>query len=131
MRRFAYPLPLLVALTAGLTGCDKLGLETPATIAAKKEADGKAVGGACRNAMRAIEDCYTLNPKANKAAVYAGWMEMDAYMRDNKLEGTAATVPRSGAAASDAPDGEAASEKPAEKAADKPADKPAEKAKGH
>ena len=122
MRRFAYLLPLLVVL---LSGCDKLGLETPATIAAKKEADGKAVGGACRNAMRAIEDCYTLNPKANKAAVYAGWMEMDAYMRDNKLEGTAATVPRSGAAASDAPDGEAtASDKPAEKAPEKAAEKP-------
>ena len=126
MRRFAYLLPLLVVLL--LSGCDKLGLETPATIAAKKEADGKAVGGACRNAVRAIEDCYTLNPKANKAAVYAGWMEMDQYMRDNKLEGTAATVPRAGAAASDAPDGEAAA---SDKPADKPAEKAPEKAKAH
>ena len=128
MRRFAYLLPLLVVL---LSGCDKLGIETPATIAAKKEADGKAVGGACRNAMRAIEDCYTLNPKANKAAVYAGWMEMDAYMRDNKLEGTAATVPRGGAAASDTQDGEAAADKPADKPAEKAPEKAAEKPKAH
>jgi len=125
MRRFACFLPLLLALA----GCDKLGIDTPATIAAKKEADGKAVGGACRNALRAIEDCYTLNPKANKAAVYAGWMEMDAYMRDNKLEGTPSTIPRAGAAsgADEASDGEA----PADKPADKPMDKAADKAKAH
>ena len=36
--------------------------------------------------MRAIEDCYVLNPKAQKAAIYAGWREMDDYMRENKLE---------------------------------------------
>ena len=44
--------------------------------------------------MRAIEDCYTLNPKAEKAAVYTGWREMDEYMRENKLEGVAPTEPR-------------------------------------
>ena len=55
-------LPLLLA--AGLSGCDLLGIESGSVTAAKKEAEGKAVGGACRHAMRAIEDCYTLNPKA-------------------------------------------------------------------
>lgn len=121
-----------------LAGCDKLGIDTPATIAARKEADAKAVGGACRNALRAIEDCYTLNPKANKAAVYAGWMEMDQYMRDNKLEGTAPVVTRgaSGAPATDDEDGakpaaDKTADKATDKAADKPADKPAEKTKGH
>ena len=44
--------------------------------------------------MRAIEDCYTLNPKAVKASVYTGWREMDEYMRENKLEGIAPVVPR-------------------------------------
>lgn len=116
-----------------LSGCDKLGIDTPATIAARKDADAKAVGGACRNALRAIEDCYTLNPKANKAAIYAGWMEMDQYMRDNKLEGTAPVVPRADTSGPRAADGEDASaskpatDKPAEKTADKPGDKPADK----
>lgn len=53
------------------------------------EADAKATGSACRHALRGIEDCYALNPKAPRAAVYAGWKEMDAYMRENKLEGMA------------------------------------------
>jgi hypothetical protein len=44
--------------------------------------------------MRAIEDCYILNPKADKSAIYTGWREMDEYMRENKLEGVAPTEPR-------------------------------------
>lgn len=83
-------LPLLLVLT----GCEQLGIEDPAKAAALREAEGKAVGSACRHAMRAIEDCYTLNPKASKAAVYAGWREMDEYMRENKLEGVAPALPR-------------------------------------
>ena len=133
MRRSAVLLlPVVLFAGAALSGCDKLGLETPATIAAKKEADGKAVGGACRNAMRAIEDCYTLNAKASKAAVYAGWMEMDAYMRDNKLEGTPPVVPRPGAASEAQQDDDAAADTKSEAKADPKAEaKPAEKPKGH
>ena len=37
--------------------------------------------------MRGLEDCYTLNPKASKALVFAGWKDMDEYMRSNKIEG--------------------------------------------
>ena len=51
------------------------------------EADGKAIGGACRHALRGIEDCYRLNEKALKTAVFEGWKEMDIYMRENKIEG--------------------------------------------
>ena len=69
-----------------LSGCELLGLDSPEKIAAAKEADGKAIGSACRHAGRAIEDCYVLNPKAQRAAVFAGWREMDEYMRENKLE---------------------------------------------
>lgn len=81
----------LLAITAAasllaLGGCDLLGIEGATAIAARKEAEGKAIGAACRNAARAIEDCYTLNKKADKAAIYAGWREMDDYMRENKLE---------------------------------------------
>jgi hypothetical protein len=89
-------LPLLSALALGvlLAGCEMLGIPDPAKEAAAKEAEGKAIGSACRHAMRAIEDCYTLNPKALKSAVYTGWREMDEYMRENKLEGVAPVLPR-------------------------------------
>ncbi|MDI4633021.1 hypothetical protein J7U46_08160 [Pelomonas sp. V22] len=90
MKRLLLTLPLL----AGLVACEQLGIEDPAKIAAAKEAEGKAVGSACRHASRAIEDCYLLNPKALKAAVFAGWKEMDEYMRENKLEGVTPVVPR-------------------------------------
>lgn len=90
------PLWWMGCLLAGLqlAGCDQLGIETPAKSAERQEAEAKAVGSACRHAMRAIEDCYVLNPKAEKSAVFAGWREMDEYMRENKLEGVAPTVPR-------------------------------------
>ena len=53
----------------------------------QREAEAKAIGGACRHALRGLEDCFTLNPKASKAMVFAGWKEMDQYMRENKIEG--------------------------------------------
>ena len=104
--------PTLLALLAcaPLAGCDLFGIESGATVAARSEAEGKAIGSACRHAMRAIEDCYILNPKAVKASVYAGWREMDEYMRENKLEGVTPVVPR--------PDPAAAKKKPAASAPD-------------
>ena len=92
-----HPVPAIAfALIASglLAGCDQLGIESASATQARTEADAKAIGSACRHAMRAIEDCYTLNPKADKAAAYAGWREMDEYMRENKLEGVAPVVPR-------------------------------------
>lgn len=77
-----------------LAACDQLGIDTPQKAAERQLADAKAVGSACRHALRAIEDCYTLNPKADKASVFGGWREMDEYMRENKLEGVAPVVPR-------------------------------------
>ena len=88
------PALLLLAL---LAGCEMLGLDSPEKLAAVKEGESKAVGSACRHANRAIEDCYGLNPKAQKAAVFAGWREMDEYMRENKLEAVAPTLARAGA----------------------------------
>lgn len=76
----------LVFLTPLLAGCDQLGLETPAAELAREEAEGKAVGGACRQAGRALEDCYQINPRAPKAAIFTGWRDMDGYMRENKIE---------------------------------------------
>jgi hypothetical protein len=93
---------VLVCVTAAslLAGCDQLGIETPQKATERQVADARAVGSACRHALRAIEDCYTLNPKAEKASVFAGWREMDEYMRENKLEGVAPVVPRPAPAAS-------------------------------
>jgi hypothetical protein len=91
--RASITLALSVALL-GLSGCDQLGLDTPAKAAERKQAEARAIGSACRHAMRAIEDCYVLNPKADKSSVFAGWREMDEYMRENKLEGVAPVVPR-------------------------------------
>ena len=85
-------LRLLIPATIGLSlvGCDaiqqQLGLEDPAAKAARTEADGKAVGGACRQSGRAIEDCYSIYSWLPKSSIYEGWRDMDAYMRENKLE---------------------------------------------
>jgi hypothetical protein len=75
-----------LALILTLCGCEQLGVETPAQTAARQEAEGKAVGGACRHAGRALEDCYKSSPKISKAAIYTGWRDMDTYMRENKIE---------------------------------------------
>lgn len=83
-----FPLSLIAMLCAALTlaGCERLGIADPVKEAAGKEADARAIGGACRHAGRALEDCYALNPEAGKAAVFAGWKEMSDYMRENKIE---------------------------------------------
>ena len=83
-------LRLLAATAAALllSGCDKIPGLGPDPRIAQREAEAKAIGGACRHALRGLEDCYTLNPKAAKASVFAGWKDMDAYMRENKIEGT-------------------------------------------
>lgn len=69
-----------------LAGCEQLGIENPALVAAAREAEGRAVGSACRHSGRALEDCFFLNPRAQKAAIFTGWRDMDAYMRENNLE---------------------------------------------
>ena len=69
-----------------LAACEQLGIEDPAKINAAKDAEGKAIGSACRYSARTIEECYSLNPRALKASVFAGWLTMDGYMRENKLE---------------------------------------------
>jgi hypothetical protein len=81
---------IAAALLISLSGCDfiqqQLGIEDLNAKAARADAEGKAVGGACRQSGRAIEDCYSIYAWLPKAAIYEGWRDMDAYMRDNKLE---------------------------------------------
>ena len=127
MRRHTFATTVLA--TALLAGCDMiggaLGIESPEKVAAMREADGKAIGGACRHAGRAIEDCYALNKKAEKASVFAGWRDMNDYMRENKIEPVAPQVGAQVANANARAAAEAPSEKPAPKAAE------SGKAKGH
>ncbi len=76
----------LLAAALLLSGCDLEALLADPKVA-QRAAEAKAIGSACRHGNRSIEDCYALNEKASKAAVFDGWKEMDQYMRDNKLEG--------------------------------------------
>jgi len=141
-----FTLPLLrlttLAVALLLAGCEIPGMGPDPRIAARV-ADGKAIGSACRHALRGIEDCYMLNEKALKTAVFEGWKEMDQYMRDNKIEGTAPKL----AKAEDPPEEEVvvetkakpgAKDKPAaeghskaDTAKAKPAVKVAQQAEGH
>ena len=98
MRPYAV-LTLLVVATLALSGCDQLGIESPVAVAAKREADGKAVGAGCRHAARSVEVCYELNKRADKAAMFAGWREMNDYMRENKIDAMPAAPPQTLAAA--------------------------------
>lgn len=75
-----------------LAGCDQLSERAGFPNQAKVEADGKAIGGACRHAGRGLEDCFRLNRAASKAAIYAGWKEMNEYMVQNKIAVVEPTV---------------------------------------
>jgi hypothetical protein len=88
------PRLLLPALVLLLAGCDQIPGLGPDPRIAQREAEAKAIGGGCRHGLRSIEDCYLLNPRAVKSAVFAGWKEMDQYMRENKIEGQASSMPK-------------------------------------
>ena len=121
---------LFATLATGLlAGCDMLGIESVEHVAAVKEADGKAVGGACRHAGRAIEDCYALNRKVEKAAIFAGWREMNDYMRENKIEPVAPQLTAATAAMAAKPEAAAPPHDDAGRAQKTPAPKPAREAK--
>lgn len=77
---------ILFLLASLIAGCEQLGLEDPIAEKAREEAEGKAIGGGCRQTGRALEDCYQINRRFPKAAIYAGWRDMDGYMRENKIE---------------------------------------------
>lgn len=130
---------------AALAGCDMLGVDSAEKLAAAREADGRAIGGACRHANRAIEDCYALNKKADKASVFAGWRDMNDYMRENKIEpvvpqlaggaksGESRAEPKADVRADAKPEAKLAPEgdAPAEAAEKRPAKTPGAKATRH
>jgi len=117
----------LLSLALLLAGCDNVEKLLADPKVAQREADAKAIGGACRHGLRSIEDCYALNEKASKSAIYAGWKEMDQYMRDNKIDGVASKGVKPGQPAEEIIE-EKASDSVAKDTASKPRSKAADKA---
>lgn len=113
-------LRLLTAIAAALllAGCDIPGLGPDPRIA-QRDADGRAIGAACRYAVRGIEDCYRLNERAPKTSIFEGWKEMDQYMRENKIEG----IPTRGPAPADSEEVVISDRKPLAGGKDKADDK--------
>ncbi|MCB1939668.1 MAG: hypothetical protein KDE64_10770 [Rhodocyclaceae bacterium] len=77
---------LAALLLATLSGCEELGIPDPEKEAARKQAEGEAIGSACRQSGRSLEVCFSRNPKAIKAAVFSGWKSMNDYMTENNIE---------------------------------------------
>ncbi|MDP2371541.1 hypothetical protein [Rhodoferax sp.] len=130
---------LLAGAALLLTACDKIPGMGPDPAIARREAEAKAIGGGCRHGLRSIEDCYNLNERASKSAIFEGWKEMDQYMRDNKIEGVRAVEAHSEPTEQIIPDDKAKTgakasaegkDKPSAtkpKSPEKPADQPTEK----
>jgi len=74
------------ALLVTLAGCEELGIPDAKKDAARKQAEGEAIGSACRQSGRSLEDCYARNPKAPKASIFSGWRSMNDYMIENKMD---------------------------------------------
>jgi hypothetical protein len=120
MSRSAILTTLSLAALTLVSGCDLFG-DSAEKIAAARENEGKAIGGACRHAGRAIEDCYALNKKADKASIFSGWRDMNDYMRENKIEAVAPQIAPAG--------GKGESKKADAAAVDQPAAEPKAEAK--
>lgn len=72
---------LVVPLLLTLAGCNWIS-----NVSGLSKDANKAVGAACRQSGRSLEECYQRNPDADKAQIYAGWREMHEYMVKQKLE---------------------------------------------
>ncbi len=64
-----------------LPGCDLIDEQIN-----KQKLVGKAIGAACRQTGRSLEDCYARNPKVSKPDIFTGWKEMNEYMQAKKLD---------------------------------------------
>ena len=76
----------LAALLPLVSGCDRLADLLDIPDPAKDAANAQAIGSACRQTGRSIEDCYALNPGAQKSAVFSGWKSMNDYMMEHSLK---------------------------------------------
>jgi len=90
MRKTVFFVLVLLLVTA----CDRLAdmLELPNP--GREVANAEAIGSACRQTGRSIEDCYALNPDVQKAAIFAGWKSMNGYMMEHNLKEVPSVVSR-------------------------------------
>ena len=77
---------LLPLLLPALLACDQIAVLDGSKA---RDADAIAVGSACRQSGRALEDCFVMYPESSKSQVFAGWKEMNDYMTQNKIENVA------------------------------------------
>ena len=78
---------LTLACLPILGGCGlKDYFPDPAAQAKKAQDEAAAIGGACRQSGRSLEECFDRQSKVDKAGALKGWREMDEYMRENKLD---------------------------------------------
>ena len=59
-----------------------LGIESTGAVAARRDAEGKAIGAGCRHSARSVEDCYDQNKRADAwhaylAATFPGQTQSD------------------------------------------------------
>lgn len=78
---------LVIPLLLTLAGCNWIN-----NVSGLAKDSNKAIGAACRQTGRSLEECYLRNPDADKAQIYAGWREMHEYMAKQKLETIAPPV---------------------------------------
>lgn len=74
--RVLWAVPMVVLLG----GCNWLN-----NITGLAKDSNKAIGAACRQTGRSLEECYMRNPDADKGAIFSGWREMQEYMVKNNL----------------------------------------------
>ena len=84
--RKTFCLALAAAMLPLVSGCDRLADLLDIPDPARDAADAQAIGSACRQTGRSIEDCYALNPNAQKSAVFSGWKSMNDYMMEHNLK---------------------------------------------
>jgi len=78
---------LILAVCCLLPGCDKGDASKDAEHdQAVRDANARATGSACRQSARALEDCYKMNPDSDRGSIFAGWKDMNDYMRENKID---------------------------------------------
>ena len=63
-----------------------MGTESPNSSPPALTAKGSPSRGTARDAGRATEDCSSVNKKADKAAVFAGWRGVFKALRENKID---------------------------------------------
>ena len=80
-----FTLLLSLAAPLWLAGCDMLGIETASAVAARDERPRARPSGPAAATPRVGGAVLRLNKRAEKAAVFAGWRDMNDYMRENKM----------------------------------------------